>query len=302
MVKRIYVSPHLDDVALSCGGHIVTHSRSKDETIVLNVFNSEGAPRGRPRDAKAFSQTRDYIGPLRSMEDRAAWNYLGISPQYVGLPEAILRNEFPFLFSIKPKAYPIIDEIYREICRIVTLHPGSELYFPAGVGNHIDHVLCREVAFKLLDDGKLQKILLYEDVPYAWLKFVRNVYYKILFRNANVVGRGGDVAFRVEGLNIRSFLNPGRGLFPRGKFLFLTLYFALTARNLLNALLDMDKKYTCCIGMTRLEDHVVEKKINLIKFYESQLDLLFGNNPDECLRAERELFSTEVLIEIVRAS
>ena len=42
ILKHIYISPHADDVALSCGGQILSNPASKEDTLVLNVFTSEG--------------------------------------------------------------------------------------------------------------------------------------------------------------------------------------------------------------------------------------------------------------------
>ena len=61
----------------------------------------------------------------------------------------------------------------REIAR---LEP-QKLYLPLGVGNHVDHQLCRDVGVQLLAEGRRWVmpgpeyagiVTFYEDFPYAW--------------------------------------------------------------------------------------------------------------------------------------
>jgi len=66
-----------------------------------------------------------------------------------------------------------LDMLRREIMR---LEP-QQVYFPLGVGGHVDHRLCREAALALLVDekawvmpapGMTGRLSFYEDFPYAW--------------------------------------------------------------------------------------------------------------------------------------
>jgi LmbE family N-acetylglucosaminyl deacetylase len=59
---------------------------------------------------------------------------------------------------------------------IVRLEP-QMVYFPLGVGGHVDHRLCRDVAVALLGEGRrwvmpgpgfVGRVSFYEDFPYAW--------------------------------------------------------------------------------------------------------------------------------------
>jgi hypothetical protein len=293
----------MDDVALSCGGQIISNISKRDAIMVLNVFRSEEDGGDNYREGGTLSRAQDYIKPLRSMEDEAAWACLGIEPKYLDLPEALLRNEFPFsiFLSLRSKDREIADKGYDRVRGIVALHPEAEMYFPAGFGNHRDHLLCREVAFRLLDNGDLDRIFLYEDIPYAWLKFIRELHYRILMKKIVISEEGRKVAFRKGGLSVERFIKQDLVPFPRGKMLFLVVYLALIAINILSAFFCAAKKYRGCIRAVTLNDEMTKKKVDLIQFYESQIPLLFGLKSDECLRAQRESLSTEVLIEIVKA-
>ena len=68
---------------------------------------------------------------------------------------------------------PPVDILRREILR---LEP-QQVYFPLGVGGHVDHRLCRDAALALLTDeeswvmpapGLAGRLSFYEDFPYAW--------------------------------------------------------------------------------------------------------------------------------------
>lgn len=68
---------------------------------------------------------------------------------------------------------PPVDLLRREIVR---LEP-QQVYFPLGIGGHVDHRLCRDAALALLEDvedwvmpgpSMTALISFYEDFPYAW--------------------------------------------------------------------------------------------------------------------------------------
>ena len=53
----------------------------------------------------------------------------------------------------------------------------QQIYFPLGIGGHVDHILCRDVAISLLNSGRgwvmpapdmADRVSFYEDFPYAW--------------------------------------------------------------------------------------------------------------------------------------
>jgi LmbE family N-acetylglucosaminyl deacetylase len=68
---------------------------------------------------------------------------------------------------------PPVDILRREIMR---LEP-QQVYFPLGIGGHVDHRLCREAGLALLADeaswvmpgpSMAGRLSFYEDFPYAW--------------------------------------------------------------------------------------------------------------------------------------
>ncbi|HWI87536.1 MAG TPA: PIG-L family deacetylase, partial [Sphingomonas sp.] len=172
-MKHIYVSPHSDDVALSCGGQIILGAARGNDVLVLNIFRSDAEDAHSAPDG-ATNVLFDSINSDRTREDKAAWDSIGIEAQYANLPEALLRRKFPFSILPGRRDDGIANEIIEVLLSYIKLYPDALLYFPAGFGNHVDHLACTKAAFRLLDDNIVEKIMLYEDTPYSWLKFIRN--------------------------------------------------------------------------------------------------------------------------------
>jgi len=116
------------------------------------------------------------IANLRRIEDERYAYMLECSVVWLDLPDAVYRGyegDEQLLGTVHdddPAPYEIIR---REILR---LEPQA-VYAPLGVGNHVDHQLCREAVLALLDEtrgwvmpapGFVGRVSFYEDFPYAW--------------------------------------------------------------------------------------------------------------------------------------
>jgi LmbE family N-acetylglucosaminyl deacetylase len=113
---------------------------------------------------------------LRKAEDeRYAW-FMECSVIDLDLPDAVYRGyegDDQLLGGPREDDEAPYDILRREILR---LEP-QMVYFPLGVGGHVDHELCREVAVGLLGEGRrwvmpgpemAGRVSFYEDFPYAW--------------------------------------------------------------------------------------------------------------------------------------
>lgn len=299
-MKHIFVSPHFDDVALSCGGQIIANpSRSKD-VLVLNIFTSE------PGDTvegggKTLAQF-DSLNSGRTLEDKAAWDAIGVRCRHANLPEALLRRKFPFRLIETPPDEGIVEDVYNLLSELAHSHPQARFHFPAGIGNHVDHLACQRAAFRLLDDERVDRITLYEDIPYCWLRFVRSQYYRRFFRTIDLDKEARAEAMRPSGESLWKYLLGKEVPFPRGKRLFPAVYAALLLQNVLKRGKKRRGKYAGKMRSFCLDALLMEKKKALIYRYESQIPMLFGNGPDQLLRDLRQSFSKEVSIEITRRS
>jgi LmbE family N-acetylglucosaminyl deacetylase len=295
-VKHIYLSPHSDDVALSCGGQILADPAREQDIMVLNIFASDPEhSQGGPRKKETM-----FLNAERASEDKSAWESIGVATRHANLPEALLRGRFPLAILACKGDDRIIDDLHETMLSWVRSHPDAVFHFPAGFGNHIDHLVCRTVAFRLLDEGAVEKIVFYEDIPYCWLRFIRLPYYRALLRDVELEHASEAHAFRRDGETMWSYLGRRNVPFPKGKALFSMIYLALKMGNALRGSSPVAKRYRGRISAIRLDDATMERKKQLLYHYRSQIPLLFGDEPDKVLRNRHEAFSTETAIEIFR--
>ncbi len=85
-------------------------------------------------------------------EERYAW-FAEASVIFLDLPDAVYRGyegDDQLLGEVRDDDLPPYDLLRSEILR---LEP-QNVYFPLGVGNHVDHQLCREVGLSLLAEQR----------------------------------------------------------------------------------------------------------------------------------------------------
>ena len=146
----IFISPHLDDVALSCGGLVWDLTQKGDRVEVWTLM--AGFPPD--EDYAAFArQNHELWGRsgreaihMRRDEDQAACAVLGAQPRHFDWPDVIYRrdpatnkpmvNDNDELFGKPPEAglvTAIADLLLHEVPQ------EAHLVLPAGLGDHIDH-------------------------------------------------------------------------------------------------------------------------------------------------------------------
>lgn len=142
----LFVSPHLDDAVLSCGGAIHAAARSGARVVVATVF-SECAG-----------------GARRRAEDLAAVNALGAEAVHLGLTDAPERLGLERTHrALVEEAVVAEADVTRVRDALVRCMPYSRIWIPLGVGDHVDH----RVVHAALEDAS--NAVLYEDRPYAFL-------------------------------------------------------------------------------------------------------------------------------------
>jgi len=146
----VVLSPHLDDAVLSTWS-VVTDGR---EVTVVNVFTGVPGPLPVPRwDRLCGAHDSEAQMHARLEEDRAALALAGRSAVCLPFPERQYRD-----------AEPEKEELATALTEAVPA--ASELYAPAGIGGHGDHLLARDLALDL--SGRLGlRLSLYAELPYA---------------------------------------------------------------------------------------------------------------------------------------
>jgi LmbE family N-acetylglucosaminyl deacetylase len=112
----------------------------------------------------------------RRVEDERYAYFAEASIVFLDLPDAVFRGyegDDQLLGPVREDDPSPASILAREITR---LEP-QNVYFPLGVGNHVDHVLCREAGVALLGESRrwvmpgprwAGNVVFYEDFPYAW--------------------------------------------------------------------------------------------------------------------------------------
>jgi LmbE family N-acetylglucosaminyl deacetylase len=119
--------------------------------------------------------TGDPVEIRRAEDERYAY-FAETALVDLDLPDAVHRGyegDEALLGAPDADDEPPIEILRREIMR---LEP-QQVYFPLGVGGHVDHRLCRDAGLALLEDGEswvmpspdmARHSSFYEDFPYAW--------------------------------------------------------------------------------------------------------------------------------------
>jgi len=112
----------------------------------------------------------------RRIEDERFAYFAEAAVVFLDLPDAVFRGyegDDELLGPPRPDDDMPLRRLRREIAR---LEPQT-VYVPLGVGNHVDHQLCREVGLALVGERRswvmpgpewAGNVVFYEDFPYAW--------------------------------------------------------------------------------------------------------------------------------------
>ncbi|MGA7800604.1 MAG: PIG-L family deacetylase [Gammaproteobacteria bacterium] len=157
--KAVFISPHLDDAVLACGGTIAQLAAS-DPVLVVNVFTQYPS---------RFHKGAINAGRERYAEERNAARFLGYRSVNLGETDAIFRKTTRGSAGrlFRPPEPPDIARIGNLSTRIGECLAGIEyetLYVPMGIGWHVDHMLCHLATRQYL--GR-PNVFLYEDAPYC---------------------------------------------------------------------------------------------------------------------------------------
>lgn len=172
-----FLSPHLDDVALSCGGLVKRLVNQGQQVVIITVCTADW-PADRPLTPAIKKehdqwQLGDWPYQARRLEDAAATHLLGATALHLDLPDAIYRfddQDQPLyikdFIGVPPnpadwKRHAIalagrLGEIIRE--------DTAPIYCPLAIGRHVDHSIVRHVTEVLFAKPR---IIYYEDYPYA---------------------------------------------------------------------------------------------------------------------------------------
>ena len=191
MTDHLYLSPHFDDAALSCGGQIATFTAAGQSVLVVTITGGD-PPAEAPSDTvrelhnrwarslAAEGQTAEAMGTAalgteaavlaqRRAEDRTALAVLGADWLHLPFLDCIYRCGpdgdalYPGPVDMFGPANPDDDATLAALAEaLAALPPAGRVYLPLGVGGHVDHLATRRAAERVFAAP-----VYYEEYPYT---------------------------------------------------------------------------------------------------------------------------------------
>lgn len=171
---HIYISPHLDDAVLSCGGAIARHTSRGGRALVVTLCTAAPPPDTIFSEFAQELHDRWQLAPqevvsARLDEDSQALERLGADIYWAGMSDAIYRMPEVYkseetLFGTPAPHDPLRRQLGMLLNDLRARAPRAAFYVPLGVGNHVDHQLTYET---MVTSGWGRESAFYEDLPYA---------------------------------------------------------------------------------------------------------------------------------------
>jgi LmbE family N-acetylglucosaminyl deacetylase len=173
--ETIYLSPHLDDAALSCGGQIWQQVQAHHPVLVVTITAGDPPAAAFSAFAKKLHErwglAQEAVAQRRA-EDIEACLQVGADWVHYSLPDCIYRfhptNHQPLYSSeaeifgeVHPAEAPLVTQLADYFKQ--ELPPAGRIIAPLGVGHHVDHQLVRLAAEHAFGSA----LWYYEDYPYA---------------------------------------------------------------------------------------------------------------------------------------
>ncbi len=182
-MQTIFLSPHFDDVALSCGGLVWQETQAGKKVSIWTICAGE-IPAG-PLSAFAQKlhqrwQTGEQAVAQRRDEDIVSCKILGADYRHFDIPDCIYRFQ-ENITVIDNQAAMQRQHLYSEETFLGELHPAddhlvemlsnilqqnlskqAQIICPLSLGGHVDHRLARKMAEQI---GR--KLKYYADYPYS---------------------------------------------------------------------------------------------------------------------------------------
>jgi LmbE family N-acetylglucosaminyl deacetylase len=173
MQKWIYLSPHLDDVAISCGGLVWEQVRAGDRVEIWTLCTGDPPPGPLSTFAQELHfrwQTGREAASIRRLEDRHACLELGATWRHLSIPDCIYRTDAQgnHLYTSEQALFGDLQaadsELVEKASCVITerLTDQDNLVSPLAIGNHVDHQLTRAAA-----EAVGRPLWYYADYPYT---------------------------------------------------------------------------------------------------------------------------------------
>lgn len=174
LMDWVYLSPHLDDVALSCGGMVWEQVRAGNRVSIWTICAGDPAEEDLSPFAKSLHDrwgNHENSIISRRLEDLASCAILGADACHFEVLDCIYRRSPDsgyFLYDseesltgpIHPSDKILADRIGEDLVRL--LPQGACVVCPLAAGDHVDHHLTRAAA-----ENTTLPLFYYVDYPYV---------------------------------------------------------------------------------------------------------------------------------------
>jgi LmbE family N-acetylglucosaminyl deacetylase len=168
LAPHIFLSAHLDDAVLSCGGVMYQLTQSGEAVTALTVFAGDPPEDDLSPFAQSLHERWQANVADRRQEDRAALALLGAGVLHWPYADAVYRRDArsgAYLYDSEESIFgevrdaPIVASIAAQLRQ---LDESVHVYAPLAAGHHVDHQIVRRAAESI---GR--GLIYYEDYPYA---------------------------------------------------------------------------------------------------------------------------------------
>lgn len=172
----IYLSPHLDDAALSCGGQIYRQTSVGQSVLVVTIMAGDPVTHPLSDFARSLHQRWHLsnvaeVVQARREEDAAACRILGAAFQHWVVPDCIYRlhpGSGERLYEDADAIFGPVDETEYSLIQTLSewfkeLPAHGRAVAPLTLGHHVDHQIVRRAA----EIWRGHDLWYYEDYPYA---------------------------------------------------------------------------------------------------------------------------------------
>ncbi len=172
-MRWIYLSPHLDDAVLSCGGLIAQQRAHGLEVEVWTIFAAVPSPDRGGLLARylhhrwGFENAQQAV-EARRKEDQQALSILQAQARYFPFLDCIYRQDSegqPLYENIFSPPHPAEADLAERIAEALgeQLREDDVVVAPLAIGGHVDHVLVRQAAERLA-----RPLWSYAEIPYLF--------------------------------------------------------------------------------------------------------------------------------------
>ncbi|MEP7288803.1 MAG: PIG-L family deacetylase [Chloroflexota bacterium] len=182
---HLFLSPHADDAALSCGGQIAQLTRSGQSVVIFTIMAGDPPLGFTPTDFTRELHKRWGLGDnptvARRKEDTSAGNMLGAEVKFGPYADAIYRVNPKDNTPLYPDEKAIFGTIHpddpvqearraaviRAIIGLFDLQSNDVIHVPLAIGGHVDHQLVRDMGQAIAQWRPNSPLYFYDDYPYS---------------------------------------------------------------------------------------------------------------------------------------